>query len=166
MVSQDLDLAVSVVDEVPAGIRREPLVWDHFVCLYDPRHAAVTDPFTEAAYFEHDHVIVSYNGDLRGLVEDLTGKQRRIRCSVSGFTSVGAVVDGTALVATVPTIVARTVLALRPHLRTTPFPLSYEGGTSELLWPQAQDDDPAGRFLRGLVREVAAEHGPERGRGV
>ena len=34
-----LDAAVTVADELPANIRREPLFADGFTCLYDARHA-------------------------------------------------------------------------------------------------------------------------------
>jgi hypothetical protein len=36
---------------------------------------------TERAYLAQDHVIVSYNGDFRG-IEEAFGKQRRARCTV------------------------------------------------------------------------------------
>jgi hypothetical protein len=45
------------------------------VCLFDPRHARVkvakaTRMVSEKDYFAHEHVIVSYNGDLRGVAAD------------------------------------------------------------------------------------------------
>jgi LysR family transcriptional activator of mexEF-oprN operon len=155
LASRQVDLAVSVVDELPAGIRQQPLLRGHFVCLFDPRHAKVKKRLTEQAYFAHEHVIVSYNGDLRGVVEDLLGKSRRIRCSVSSFHSIGAIVDGSALLATVPTTVASQVLELRPHLRTARLPIALSGSTLDLLWPAADDDDPAARFVRERVVKIA-----------
>jgi LysR family transcriptional regulator, mexEF-oprN operon transcriptional activator len=65
-----LDAAVTVADPLPATIRREPLFTGGFTCLYDPRHARLRT-LTENEYFSRVHVIVSYNGDLRGIVEDL-----------------------------------------------------------------------------------------------
>jgi LysR family transcriptional activator of mexEF-oprN operon len=63
-----LDAAVTVADELPAGVRRQALYRGGFTCLFDPRHVRVRR-LTEAAYFAHEHVVVSYNGDLRGVVE-------------------------------------------------------------------------------------------------
>ncbi len=100
-------------------------------------------------------MIVSYNGDLRGIVEDLLGKSRRIRCSVASFHSVGALVDGTALLATVPSSVAEQVLALRPHLATARLPFALSGTSVDVLWPAADDDDPAARFVRERLYELA-----------
>ncbi len=158
LAEQRVDMAVTVADELPASIQRKPVLRGGFVCLFDPRHARVKRRVTERAYFEHDHVIVSYNGDLRGLIEDVYDKARRVRCSVPSFNNVGAVVDGTALMATVPARVARHILTLRPHLRTAPVPLEprLEGTGLELLWRAADDDDPAAAFVRDRVAALAS----------
>jgi LysR family transcriptional activator of mexEF-oprN operon len=102
-------------------------------------------------------VIVSYNGDLRGIVEDMLKKTRRARCSVSSFSNLGALLDGTSLVATVPEIVAAGILALRPHLRRAALPFALSGAPLELLWPATVDDDEASRFVRERVVHIAQE---------
>lgn len=154
--SAQVDLAVTVADELPADTRREPLLSATFVCLFDPRHARLGPSPTLERYLEHEHIIVSYNGDLRGVIEDLYGVQRRIRVSVPQFHSVGALVEGSALIATVPDLVARQILALRPKLRTAALPLEQlSGGGLELLWRAPVDDDEALRFVRERVVHVA-----------
>lgn len=159
LMSGAVDAAVTVADELPAGVCRQTLFWGGFVCLFDPRHARVKRRLGEDIYFDHDHVIVSYNGDLRGVVEDLLQRQRRVRCSVSTFANLGAVIDGTALLATVPTMVARQIVSLRPHLRTTALPFTMSGAPMELLWPATVDDDAPGRFLRGQIVSIAQAGG-------
>lgn len=153
--SRAVDAAVTVADELPSSIRREPLFTGGFVCLFDPRHVKAKGTISEQEYFRRDHVIVSYNGDLRGIVEDLLHKTRRVRCSVSSFASVGALIDGTAMIATVPDIVADQIRLVRPHLRTARLPFALGGPPVELLWPAAGDDDEAGRFVRGKIALVA-----------
>jgi LysR family transcriptional activator of mexEF-oprN operon len=153
--SSAVDLAVTVADELPAGSRRLELFTGGFVCLYDPRHARVGKRLTMERYLEHEHVIVSYNGDLRGIVEDLLGVQRRVRVSVPTFHGIGAMVDGSGLLATVPTMVAREVTSLRPHLRTTALPVNLASAPMELLWRSAVEDDEAIRFIRERVVDVA-----------
>jgi LysR family transcriptional regulator, mexEF-oprN operon transcriptional activator len=106
-------------------------------------------------------VVVSYNGDLRGIVEDLLQRQRRVRCSVSTFANIGALVDGGPLLATVPALVARQIQGVRPHLRTSPLPFSLDGSSMELLWPTTVDGDEACAFLRErIVRIAHASHAP------
>ncbi len=85
MLTRQVDLAVTVADELPGSIHRQALFVGGFTCLFDPRHARLKKKLTERDYFAHDHVIVSYNADLRGIVEDLLGKSRRVRCSVASF---------------------------------------------------------------------------------
>lgn len=116
----------------------------------------------EVDYFARDHVIVSYNGDLRGFVEDIMQKTRRVRCSVSSFTNVGPIIDGSALVATVPALVAQQIRLLRPHLRTARLPFPVPTTPMELLWSAIDDDDAAGQFLRAKVAEVATRLAPPR----
>ncbi|QRN99942.1 LysR family transcriptional regulator [Archangium violaceum] len=155
--SSAVDLAVTVADELPADTRRRTLFTGGFVCLFDPRHARLGKRLTLERYLEHEHVIVSYNGDLRGVVEDMFGIQRRVRVSVPTFQSIGALVEGSALLATVPERVAREIISLRPSLRTTTLPPEVEmgGAPMELLWRSTVEDDEAIRFMRGLVVRVS-----------
>jgi len=157
-----LDAAITVADDLPSTVRREELMWDTFVCLYDPRHRTLRRAPTLEEYFACEHVIVSYNGDLRGIVEDLFSRQRTVRCSVSTFANLGAIVDGSALVATVPDLVADQIRRVYPHLATRPVPFDVKGAATELLWPRATDDDEVGRWARENIRRIAKAASPPR----
>jgi len=150
-----VDLAVTVVEDLHPAVKRRELFRGGFVCLFDPRHTDIKRSLSEKKYFEHQHVIVSYNGDLRGVVEDYFQKTRNIRCSVSGFASLGAIVEGSALLATIPELIARSILRTHPKLRTVPVPFDVPGTPVELLWPAATDDDAAASFMRAKVIAVA-----------
>ncbi|MDF3067362.1 MAG: Transcriptional regulator, LysR family [Polyangiaceae bacterium] len=150
-----LDVALTVADDLPASVARRSLVRSNFVCLFDPRFVRLGTRPTESAYLAQDHVIVSYNGDLKGVVEETFGRQRRIRCSVGSFSSVGAIVDGSSIVGTIPSLFVAQILELRPHLRVAKLPFPHEPGNVELLWPTALDADPACRFLREAIVRVA-----------
>jgi LysR family transcriptional regulator, mexEF-oprN operon transcriptional activator len=152
-----VDMAVTVADVMPPQVRRRDLFWGDFVCLFDARHAKIGRKLTERAYFEHEHVIVSYNADLRGIVEDMLQKTRKSRCSVASFSNIPAIVEGSALLATVPRLVALEAVAKRSSLRIAELPIALGGGTTELLWPSATDDDEACRFVREHVVELARQ---------
>jgi LysR family transcriptional activator of mexEF-oprN operon len=151
-----LDAAATVADELPSTIRRQPLYTDSFTCLYDPRHARLRT-LTEKEYFAREHVVVSYNGDLRGIVEDMFHKTRIVRCSVSSVAYVGAIIEGTSMLATLTRRVAGQIRAVRPHLKEKPLPFTIKGSYADLLWPVATDDDDACRFLRTKIVEIARE---------
>jgi len=156
LATRRIDLAVTIADELPGSVARRPLVKSHMVCIFDPRFVRLGARPTERAYLAQDHVVVSYNGDLRGVVEDNFGRERRVKCSVASFGSIGAIVDGGRLVGTIPIIFASQILELRPHLRISPIPFSHEPGNIELLWPRALDVDPACRFVRDAIVRIAA----------
>jgi len=154
LATRRIDIAVTVADELPASVARRSLVQSHFVCLFDPRFVRMRARPTEREYLSQDHVIVSYNGDLRGIVEETFGRERRVRCSVESFSSIGAIVDGGRLVATIPVIIAPQILQLRPHLRVSSIPFPHEPGSIDLLWPRALDVDPACHFLREAIIRI------------
>lgn len=156
LASRRVDLAITVADELPSSIRRRSLLSCGFVCLYDPRHVRIGKRLSEREYFAHEHVIVSYNGDMRGVVEDLFGKTRNVRCSTYSFSNIGALVEGSALLATVPSFVAAEICKTRRRLATRTLPLKHTGTSVDLLWPAVEDDDPASVFLRGHIVTAAA----------
>jgi LysR family transcriptional regulator, mexEF-oprN operon transcriptional activator len=155
LATRRIDIAITVADELSASVARRPLLRSRFVCVFDPRFVRLGARPTERAYLAQDHVIVSYNDDLRGIVEETFGKQRRVRCSVASFGSIGAIVDGGRLVATIPIIVASQILSVRPHLRIAPIPFAHQPGTVDLLWPTALDADPACRYVRDAIIQLA-----------
>lgn len=155
LASGALDAAVTVADELPAGVRRRALYRGRFVCVFDPRRVRAGRRLTEARYFAQEHVAVSYNGDLRGIVEDVLGRARRVRCSVASFANVGAVVEGSSLLATVPELVARELRRARPRLRVAALPFELPAAPLELLWPAAAEDDAACAFLREQIARIA-----------
>jgi hypothetical protein len=44
---------------------------------------------------------------------------------------------------------------VRPHLRCVALPFALPASALELLWPAAADDDPAGRFVRDQIIQIA-----------
>lgn len=152
-----VDFALTVADELPPTIKRLRLPVTGFVCLFDPRHVRVRKRVSEREYFAHDHVIVSYNADLRGVVEDLFRKQRQVRCSVSSFSHLGSLIEGSPLLATVPAVVAEHLCSLHPRLATASLPFDLSGAAPELLWHVASDDDDACRFVRQLLVQLVRE---------
>jgi LysR family transcriptional activator of mexEF-oprN operon len=93
-------------------------------------------------------------------VEDVLQKTRRVRCSISSFANLGAILEGTSLLATVPVLVADQVRISRAHLRTAKLPFPIMAGAMELLWSAADDDDPAGSFMRAKITMIAKTQRP------
>lgn len=157
LASASIDFAVTVADDLPAGTRRMSLFTGGFAVLLDRRHSGVKGKLTRARYLEHHHVVVSYNGDLRGVIEDYLGVARKVRISVPSFHMIGEIVSGTSLLATVPLNVARDVVERHRGLAIVELPLTLESAAMELVWRSALDDDDSVSFVMGHVRRLASQ---------
>jgi LysR family transcriptional activator of mexEF-oprN operon len=166
LLSGQVDLAITVADDLPAGMQRAPLFFGGFTCLFDARSLQLPKRLTLERYLAEEHVIVSYNGDLRGVVEDMFGLRRRVRISVPTFQHVGSALEGTGLIATVPETVARELCRARPHLRTVGVPFRLGAAPVELLWRGAAEQEGAITFLRQHITRIAGEFAtsPRKGR--
>ncbi len=157
LLTKKVDVALCVADLLPRSISRRVLVSASLVCLYDARFRKLPKKPSERDYFACEHVAVSYAGDARGVIEDATGKTRLVRVSVPSFSYVADVLEGTALVATVPAPLAQHVARTRPHLKSAPLPVALDLPQLELLWLRSSDDDPLSQFLRALLERVVQE---------
>ena len=155
LANRRVDMAATVADELPRAITRVPLLRGRMVCVFDPRHTKLGPRPSKQAYLSQEHVIVSYNGDLRGFVEDSFGVERNVRCSVGTFSAIGPVVDGSPLVATLLDVFAAQVVRRRPHLRHAPFPFAKPPSGLDLLWPAALELDDACAFVRAAILDIA-----------
>ena len=59
------------------------------------------------------------------------------------------------MLASIPEIVAKQIVATRPHLRMKKPPFKFTGSAGELLWPVATDDDEPCKFVRAKIIEIA-----------
>ena len=167
LLGNKVSLAVTVADPLPRSIVREPLVASvrgvhDYVCLYDPRHVKLPKRLTEREYFALEHVVVSYAGDARGIIEDATGKQRKVRVSVPTFALVAEIVDGSPLVATLPRTLAEHIQDRHPRLRVAAIPFSFDNPTLDVLWSRVRDGDPIVEFMRGVLGTVVRKRAEPR----
>lgn len=155
LTTGQVDLAVSHARALPAGIDRKPLYRGSLVCLFDPKHVKLGKAPTRAHYLAQEHVTVSYTGDLRGIIENVFDVTLNVRVAVPTIHGVGALVDGSPLVATVPETVGRQIHAQRPHLAIAKCPFVIEGTGGELFSRRALADDDAVRFVAEKVVAIA-----------
>jgi len=151
-----VDVALAVADELSADTRRQPLFSATYRLLFDPRHRTWKRTPSMARYLEAEHVVVSYNGDVRGFVEDFFGVQRTVRCSIGSFEHIGAMLVGSDLVATVPDLIAWQARRRHPKLTTLPVPFAMPSGTIDIIWRAVVDDDPAVSLVRELLTGIFA----------
>lgn len=160
LASGDVSLVVGYVeDDLPANARRRRLVEGKFVVL---RADTAQAPITLDAYCARPHALVTYRGDLSGVVDEelaRLGRARRVVLGLTSFALLPLVLAGTEMLATVPDIVAET-LAAHGGLRIDPTPFPAPAHTVLLAWRGAADGDPAEKWLRSRIVEVMRGKGP------
>jgi LysR family transcriptional activator of mexEF-oprN operon len=158
LASGDVSMVVGYVeDDLPANAKRRRLVEGHFVVL---RADTASEPITLDAYCDRPHALVTYRGDLSGIVDDelaRIGRSRRVVLGLTDFALLPLVLAGTDMLATVPDIVAET-LAAHGGLRIDPTPFQAPPNAVLMAWRGATDGDPAERWLRSRI--VAGLRGP------
>lgn len=163
MLTGEVDLCISV-DETQSlsrqadedKLRTEHLFSDEFVCIVDENHP-LREGATLAEYLAFPHVGVQMAG------VPTTLEAASVRChvpsykptyTVADFSLVACMVSGTRLIGIVQNRLARVAARTLPIRSFTP-PFATPGIHEAMIWHPRHLDDPAHRWLRGVVVEQA-----------
>jgi DNA-binding transcriptional LysR family regulator len=159
------DVEHGLVDVVFAGfpisptMRSELLYEERFVCLVSADHPlAARKSLTLKQFLEASHVVVNIRqGEQSAIDRALTalGQHRTATLTVPYHTTAVLAVPGTSLVATLPERMLAAA-ANDPAIRILRAPKEIATMPYLMCWHPRLDDDPAQRWLRDLVRLVAA----------
>ena len=156
----DVDLAIMALLTDEPRLRSEVLYSERFVCLVRQGHPGVGETLDLETYVATPQILISIS-DERGptwidaaLAEH--GLARRIAVRTRFFMSAALLVAESDLVLTCPYQLARYFAdRLAVRILEPPFPLpDYQ---EFMLWHARLDADPASRWLRTVVRRVAAQ---------
>ena len=158
----EIDVAMSVFATLSPWHGSTVLYRQGYGCLFDPRHWRGRTRLTMRDYTTCRQAIVTFDGELRGRIDDelaARGLARNVVLGTSRFAALPALVAGSALVASVPELIGRS-LAGSNGLAYARLPFGIEPGRPSLAWHRRAEADPASRWLRtlivGAVREVVA----------
>lgn len=154
----EVDLMLGFYDKLPPHHHEQLLFEDEYVCVVRRRHPTVKGKLSLAQYLALSHVLVSSRSDSPGSVDRalLTlGKKRTIGARVSHFMTVPVLIAQTDFVAALDRRVAQ-VFAAPLGLKLFPPPLKLPKGSVGQVWHEQQHTDPAQRWLRQTIAEVAA----------
>jgi DNA-binding transcriptional LysR family regulator len=154
----DLVSRPAPVSDAPEGSYfQRLLVKDRFVVVARKGNPHTAGRLTLRRYVEAPHALVAPGGTPRGLVDDLLaerGLARRIAVSVPHFLVAPHFVAESDLLLTLAERVARTYAPLL-DLELHPLPLSLPGFAIHAVWHARLQHDPAQRYLRELLFQVA-----------
>jgi len=157
--SGEVDFAIVGNVTVPDGFAVEKLLEEEFVCIVRRNHPVVRSRLTLKRYVELGHVLVSPFGGRGGNVDQVLGALghgRRVALQTRHFLVSPLLVAQSDLVATVPRRLAEMAARLLP-LRIFPPPIRLASFPMRLVWHGRNTEDPAHRWFRELLVDVAAK---------
>ena len=158
MAAGKVDLAIGLLPQLKAGFFQRRLFDQRYVCLFRRGHPLDRRRFSLAGFRAAEHLVVVSAGTGHGHIDTLiqrAGVERRVRLTVPHFVSVGHLLQGSDLLATVPEQLAR-------HL-AAPFDLVYRAHPVHLpvfqiraFWHAKAHRSAINQWLRGVVFDLFA----------
>jgi DNA-binding transcriptional LysR family regulator len=143
--------------KLPEGVAREEagdIPWATFMRIYHPARSS----WNAAAWARWPHVLVQIGNSLQSPVAAASASardQRHIAARVLNFSAVAPLLARTDCVATLPAIAMHEALE-RFGLRAVRPPFAVPSMPHRFIWSERLTNDPAVRWLRGLLLGVFA----------
>jgi DNA-binding transcriptional LysR family regulator len=166
----DIDLAIGffpgVVAQLASGqntavsqIRHERLYTGEYVCVMRKDHPLANEELTLDKYCEAHHLLVSFSGRAKGLMDEALsalGRQRRILLTVNQFFTAGRVVASSDLITVLPRhLIASTGMTEALIAKELPFELPDVH--VDMLWHERDARNPAHKWLRSQLSASTEE---------
>ncbi len=154
----DIDLAIGFFPGVVAQmqgstetpVRHERLYAGHYVAVMRKQHPLAELELTLDRYCEANHLLVSFSGRARGLVDDALvslNRERRILLTVNQFFTAGKVVAASDLLMVIPYhLIDATGMSKELTFKELPFKLPEVH--IDMLWHERDARSPGHRWLR------------------
>ena len=158
----DIDLAIGFFPGVVAQlqgatetpIRHERLYTSQYVCVMRKDHPLANQELSLDAYCQANHLLVSFSGRARGLVDDALlslNKERRILLTVNQFFTAGKVVVNSDLIMVLPHhLIEATGMTNALVAKELPFPMPDVH--IDMLWHERDARSPGHQWLREQLR--------------
>ncbi|KAF3998190.1 LysR family transcriptional regulator [Glaciimonas immobilis] len=154
-----IDAAIGVSPtNTDARILTRPLLRDEFVTIVSSDNLAARSPMNLNTYLDLQHVLVSPEGQLHGLVDQTLaqqGKKRKLALTLPQIFAVPAVVARTNMAATILKRVALHSQASH-RLILFPPPLALPEIVFHLIWHRRSDNHPAQLWFREFIAKHSA----------
>jgi len=160
--SGKIDLAIGLLPQLKAGFFQRRLFSQSYVCLMRQGHRLDKRKMSLAEFSNAEHLVVISAGTGHGKVDELllrSGVERTVRLTVPHYVSVGHILRGSDLIATVPKRLADRLV--EPFgLVEVPHPAKLPDVAINVFWHAKYHRSPANRWLRGVVFELFGSESP------
>ncbi len=162
----DIDIAIGFFPGVVAQlqgstetpVRHERLYAGHYVCVMRKNHPLADKELTLERYCDANHLLVSFSGRARGLVDDALvalNRERRILLTVNQFFTAGKVVAASDLLMVIPFHLIDAT-GMSEQLIWKGLPFSLPEVHIDMLWHERDARSPGHRWLREQLRNSSA----------
>ncbi|GJE62053.1 LysR family transcriptional regulator [Methylobacterium trifolii] len=154
-----IDFGIGVITEGQAHHKLRALYRFGYLCLFNADLLSVPAPLSLDDYLRFPHIMTSMTGTDRGLVDvalAAIGRRRRLAATTPRFTTVAFHVQAAPVIATMIDELAKS-FATQLGLTTSPVPVPLDEFTYSMIWHASYDNDPAHRWLRGVLVRLGRE---------
>lgn len=151
------DLAIAgYFPEMTEGFLTQKLFEESFVCLTRRKHPRLKKGLTLDVYTDAAHVLITRQGDLLGIADQMLAKMKRkrhIAVAVSNFLSAGWLVVESDMILTCPSRLAH---GLRKYLPLDLHEVPFKIPTFTIVqkWHERTDSDPLLKWFRRQLHAV------------
>ncbi len=166
VVSGTTALVLGRIIDPPDNLVVQHVMDEGLACVVRADHPTVGDTITREQFETLKHVNIVPPGRMRaGLFQALAQQElkRDVAISVTNFFAVAEMIAVTDYCATLPDLICRR-LRHDPRLKVLAAPVDLGTFPVEMAWHVRYRHDPAHRWLRELIGEVAVELSREHGR--
>lgn len=159
VVSGTTEMVLGRIADPQDSLVVQHLMDEGLACVVRAGHPDIADSISREQYEAMRHVNVLPPGRLRaGLFQALErqGLKREVAVSVTHFLAAPEMIAVTDYCATLPRLICQR-LAQDPRLKILPAPVDLGSFPVEMAWHVRYRHDPAHRWLRALISEVAKE---------
>jgi LysR family transcriptional activator of mexEF-oprN operon len=156
-----LDLALGAIrtDRIASWHGHTILFSEGYACVWSARHLTLPKRLTLDRYLSLPHVLVTFDGQLKGRVDDLltvTDQRRNVVLGVPRFAVLPEILSAIPAISTVPAPVAR-LFACQRKLAIAAPPLDIPAMDYGLMFRERDASLADLAWFRGLVAKVVAE---------
>jgi DNA-binding transcriptional LysR family regulator len=157
-----VDLAIGLLPQLKAGFFQRRLFSQGYVCLMRRGHRLDKNRISLAEYSNAEHLVVVSAGTGHGRVDELlqrSGVERTIRLTVPHYMSVGHILQGSDLVATVPERLADRLVDPYGLVKVS-HPATLPDVAINVFWHAKYHRAPANQWLRAIVFDLFGSEAP------
>ncbi|MGR3911514.1 LysR family transcriptional regulator [Burkholderia sp. SR8] len=154
--SGEADLVVGFVPWLSGGIYQQQLFEQDWICLANRQHPRVRSRLGLKQYRSEGHVSITAGTGAQLLERAILQEriERRVVLELPGFLGLGAIIQTTDLIATLPRNIGQT-LATTHGLAVHPCPINVERFSVKQHWHARYHHEPGNRWLRAIVSQLA-----------